>query len=480
MDDVRWFDQEKCHNRREGFTDKLFATSPVCCFRFSPVMLLITAASQFITQGDAHLQISIPRSTLLNNLISRPATIACLLVCLGVCPLAIAQDSGQEIPSTFFAMTMLKANDFAPLTVGAEGHPPQFLWPFIEKRRGSYDFDIMDPYVTEANNRNIPITLAFGKVPGWEQKHAGKCWDLGSGIKSCPGPPSSLDDWKAFVTAVAQHYKGRVQFYEIWNEVNLPVTFNGSAQELVDLARVAYPLIKSIDPNATVLAPSMGDNPQTETAHWDAWMTNYLQSGGNQYADGGTFHGYTGAKDPEAIIRLIHACRQVMDHNGLRGLPIYNTEGGWGVIVPQGEDNQAAFMARWYILQASLYATDNLRYASWYAWGEPGRNQWGAIQRPDGTPSEAALTFNEVYKWLVGATLPRVCSFVGQDTHHAVWTCDLERSGGYEAQAVWNTSGPSSYRVPKGFTHYRDLAGNSTPIVGRSVTIGLKPILLEK
>ena len=393
---------------------------------------------------------------------------------------ARAQNPTPEIPSTFFAMTTLDANDFPPLSVGAEAHPSAFLWPFIEKKRGSYQWDMIDPFVNDANSRNIPVTLAFGKVPGWEMKGAGKCADFGGGMKSCPGPPVSLDDWKAIVTAVAKHYKGRVQYYEIWNEVNLPVHFTGSPQELVDLAKVAYTTIKSIDPNAKVLMPSMGSNPQIETAHWDAWLTSYLQAGGGQYADAATFHGYTGGKDPEAIARFIHQDRQILDSNGLSGMPIYDTEGGWGVLLPQGEDNQAGFIARWYLLQAGLLASDNLQSAAWYTWGHPNGNNWGAIERLDHTPTQAGLAFNEVYKWLVGAMVPKPCTFTGQDPKHAVWTCNLERSGGYQAQAVWNTTGPESYRVPKGFTHYRDLAGNTTAINGSSVMIGVKPILLEK
>lgn len=403
-----------------------------------------------------------------------------LIACFFFSSVGLAQNSAPEIPSTFFAMTTLDANDFPPLSVGAEAHPSAFLWPFIEKKRGSYQWDIIDPFVNDASTRNIPITLAFGKVPGWEWKSSGKCVDFGGGMKSCPGPPANLDDWKAVVTAVAKHYKGRVQYYEVWNEVNLPVHFTGSQQELVDLAKIAYTTIKSIDPNAKVLMPSMGSNPQIETAHWDAWLTSYLQAGGGQYADAATFHGYTGGRDPEAIVRFIHQDRQILDNSGLRGMPIYDTEGGWGVLLPPTEDFQAGFVARWYILQAAMFASDNLQSAAWYTWGHPNGNNWGVIERPDHTPTQAGLAFNEVYKWLVGATIPKPCTFSGQSPTHATYTCNLERSGGYQAQAVWNTTDSVSYRVPKGFTHYVDLSGNTSPISGNSVMIGVKPILLEK
>jgi hypothetical protein len=53
--------------------------------------------------------------------------------------------------------------------------------------------------------------------------------------------------------------------------------------------------------------------------------------------------------------------------------------------------------------------------------------------------------------------------------------------GGGTQQAVWDTNGisaSSTYTVPAGYGHYKDLSGNTNAIVGGTVTIGAKPILL--
>ena len=80
-----------------------------------------------------------------------------------------------------------------------------------------------------------------------------------------------------------------------------------------------------------------------------------------------------------------------------------------------------------------------------------------------------------------GATMAQPCSTNGAASpYHAVYTCDLTRSGGYQARAVWNTDGNSNYTVPSQYVQYRDLQGNLHGIPSdHEVAIGHEPILLE-
>jgi hypothetical protein len=90
--------------------------------------------------------------------------------------------------------------------------------------------------------------------------------------------------------------------------------------------------------------------------------------------------------------------------------------------------------------------------------------------------SAAGVAYGETYKWTVGATLTKACSVDGNGT----WTCSLTRPGGYQAEIVWNsTKNLSSYAVPDGMAEYRDLAGNSNPIVRGVVAVRDSPILIE-
>jgi hypothetical protein len=80
-----------------------------------------------------------------------------------------------------------------------------------------------------------------------------------------------------------------------------------------------------------------------------------------------------------------------------------------------------------------------------------------------------------------GAVLAQPCSDNGaSSSYHAIYSCELTRTGGSEMLAVWNTEGNSVYSAPTQYLHYRDLSGNVFSVPSNhQVTIGIKPILLE-
>ncbi len=68
------------------------------------------------------------------------------------------------------------------------------------------------------------------------------------------------------------------------------------------------------------------------------------------------------------------------------------------------------------------------------------------------------------------------CSAAG-----GVWTFSLIRPAGYQALAVWDSSGgPTDFSVPDGYVQYRVLDGSLIPI-DESLTVSITdtPILLE-
>ena len=163
----------------------------------------------------------------------------------------------------------------------------------------------------------------------------------------------------------------------------------------------------------------------------------------------------------------------------MSGKPLWATEGGWGT---NGElpdpDAQAAYVARWLILQASA----GVQRAYWFMWDNGGDARgWGGMWDPRNGTNKAGIAYGQVYNWLVGATFYRPCS-----NNQGVWTCDISRPGGYYGRIVWNAlnsyDANASFRYATGadFSQYRDLAGGKASIEAGAVNIGSKPILLEK
>jgi len=87
------------------------------------------------------------------------------------------------------------------------------------------------------------------------------------------------------------------------------------------------------------------------------------------------------------------------------------------------------------------------------------------------------IAVQQIYQWTVGASFYQPCSSVG-----TTWTCGLTRPNGYQALAVWNSSGiPGDFAVPDGYVQYRMLDGSLVTIDLNNPTIGItdRPVLLE-
>lgn len=443
----------------------------------------------------------------------RPSVAAFTTTAVSPTPSASSADAFQP---SFFGMTAIRANDYPKVTFGILGHPGVGVWAIIERQKGVYDFSTVDNFVNAAirhglldSTQTVSMAITLGYTPQWYASNSKSCTvNANTGISLCTSGPTNIQDWANFITALMAHYNGvimpHIRYYELWNEANTKIFWTGSYADMVNLAKAAYPIIHA-DPHSMLLTPSVvGPTnappplPSFITANRVTWMTTYLEGGGAQYADGGAFHGYiagedigpypmpeqdstpacTGSKASacyESILTEANVMRQVFDQHGLAGKPMFDTEGSWGKGTITDPDLQSAWLARWYRLQAGLRSTDNLQGVVWFAWDATAFD-WGSIEDASGKPTQAAIAFNQVYSWLVGATMSQSCLSAADGT----WTCSLTRPGGYRAIAIWNTQSPEAYTPDPAYTNYRDLVGNTVKISqGTPITIGIKPILIE-
>jgi len=425
-----------------------------------------------------------------------------------VLPSLPAATDAEAIPATFFAMNTVDPADYPKLTFGTLAHPEIGAWDWIEKKKGVYDFSFFDKYIGDAaahglvdHTNTVNMAMTLGETPPWAASDPKSC-KTNKGLTWCTSGPADIEDWVEFVTAVMNHYNGitepHIRYYELWNEMNINIFWTGTQSDMLNMAKAAYPIIHA-DPHSMMLTPSVvGSLGSLTKGSGAALMVSYLDAGGAQYADGGAFHGYRMANktpyaEPEddtnsgcensngchdSIVVKANLMRQVFDQHGLSGKPMFDTEGSWGLltITDADADTQTAWLARWYLLQAGLYATDNLQMAAWFTWGHPTTFHWGTIETDSGAPTQAGIAFNQVYTWLVGAEMKQPCG----STSDGTWTCAITRPGGYSALAIWNTRGSKPYHPSTGYVDFRDLAGKTSQITsGEAVTIDVKPILLE-
>jgi Beta-galactosidase len=441
------------------------------------------------------------------------STIILLVLTLGLgqAPGASAP-AAAPIPASFFGITVPALGTTWPVTVPfgtlgktASGGPPgDTYWVSLEPSNGTYDWTPLDNLVARAKSAGITsIVYTLYETPAWASSKATQsCFATQKfGILGCAAPPEYLSDWDTFVTALATRYKGEIQYYELWNEPNVPSEYSGNVSEMVTLARHAYDTIKSIDPAAMVLTPgvsvagiapySPGCSPGT------CWLAEYLQDGGGDYADGVAFHGKTCLADnsvcaqegiacPKAeiescagssLVAQIDAVRSLMATYGISSEPLINTEGGYADEVGQQNlwgtaDQQTAFLSRFFMIQAG----EGIKIVVWFSWlanRQSGLTGFGT----SAAEQESNQAYGQMHDWLLGASFNSPCSL-----SEGLWTCDITSPAGYQELAVWadtNSSG-ASYSPEGRFTQYKDLGGATHQVPqGSSIALDEKPMLLE-
>ncbi len=92
-------------------------------------------------------------------------------------------------------------------------------------------------------------------------------------------PPDDFDDYGDFVAAVAERYRGRIRFYQIWNEPNIYPEWGKQPvdpEAYTALLCLAYRRIKAVDPQAVIITGALAPTDQLGTP---------IAEGGNNLMD---------------------------------------------------------------------------------------------------------------------------------------------------------------------------------------------------
>jgi hypothetical protein len=128
----------------------------------------------------------------------------------------------------------------------------RFEWRYIEgKNKGNFEWNEPDRIVDAISQSGLRIVARVDNQPKWASSTIQ--WP-GS------GPPDNPKDWSDFLSALAKHYKGRIQAYEVWNEPNLDREWGDKKPDPKAYTRMlkdSYEAIKAADPEALVVSAGM-------------------------------------------------------------------------------------------------------------------------------------------------------------------------------------------------------------------------------
>jgi len=264
----------------------------------------------------------------------------------------------------------------------------QVRWSSYEPAKGQFGNNYVaqvDALVNATAAKGDKILLSIESSPGWAGNSGG-----------LPNDPKDIGDLLGFM---ANHYKGKVQAYEVWNEENLASETGGQVNvgAYIPVLKAGYQALKASDPNITVvfggLTPT-GVKGHPEVALDDAQYLQqiYAINNGevkkyydvlgahpgsncnppdNSYPDNPPTNGCgtdpdggrSFTKDNSFYFKRILQLRAVMEQNGDGGKKMWLTEFGWDsspVLVPNyqyaqyvSEDQQAQYLMKAFALGKS-------------------------------------------------------------------------------------------------------------------------------
>jgi len=402
----------------------------------------------------------------------------------------IALGTGYYITPAFFGITFNPPYNPAPdplspwpdSKLGSLGKVNGAAWTDVDPKGTGYQWGTEDNVIAEAKTNGAGTFIyTVAAPPPWSESNTTTCTG-----NICTGPPKS-SAVNAFVSNVAIKYKGKIQYFEIWNEPNgkytngTPTFWSGNISQLVSLTTNTSRIIKSIDPSALIIGPattfySLAPGMSNVANNW---LQEFLDDGGAAGLDGISFHYY--ASSPDCLTTMVLDCmgtsllgkvdfiKTVMDDNGAGSKLLIDSEGSYTSSFPTLSDPVLeAVVSRWYILQASA----GVNIAIWYAYS----NNQGVAYNP--WDSNALIALNQTYKWLVGGTIYQ-CTPDPSIPNNAVWTCYLKTSAGNLDILAWGLNSSESYAPPSGYTNYQEWNGTKGTITGGTITLGVQPTELS-
>ena len=395
-----------------------------------------------------------------------------------------------RVPRTFFGLHDGSGQAYRHLNYGAlRLWDAGVTWSQIETQPGVFNWSRLDSLVSAAQAHHVEVTLVLGMTPA-------------SYASSPTQAPRNLATFTRYVSAVMHRYRSfhgqrGIAAYQVWNEGNIANFWTGTPEQLAQLTGIVNQTRNSVDPDATVVAPSFA----ARLPYQRAWLRDYQR----QLVDGQpvwnsydvnalslypkpTYGGRSGG--PEDAMRLLGKVRYQMSKIGVPSTKkIWATEINYGVTgggvadaaaTPISQRRQVANVLRTYLLGAA----NGLTRVFWY------RYDWGRTAS-GGTlgntllsdPADyarvraAGLAIRTAEHWLKGRLVGRhghkPCARDSRGTHRCV-----VRRDGIVRRIYWNPRREVRVEVPRG-TSARQIGRAVRRHDGRlTVRVGFRPMMV--
>lgn len=222
----------------------------------------------------------------------------------------------------------------------------EFPWEDLEQpRKGEFfdtkfnhsTWDKYDRIVALANEYDLEIIARLDHPPAWTRADGN--------ARGFFAPPDNYDDYGDFVAAVVERYKGKIKFYQLWNEPNIYPEWGEqpvNAADYTRLLKIGYARVKEVDPSAVVISAGLAQTLETGPQNVSdlLFLQQMYDAGAKEYFDILAVMNYglfTGPGDHRADATRTNfsrpvLIREIMVKNGDAKKPMWAMEIGWNAL----------------------------------------------------------------------------------------------------------------------------------------------------
>jgi hypothetical protein len=205
-----------------------------------------------------------------------------------------------------------------------------------------------DRIVDLADQYGIRIQARLSNPPAWAQA---------DGVHT-QTPPLDTQDYVDFVTAAAERYRGRVSYFQIWNEPNIFPEWGAdnadgsspravSPEEYSALLCASYRALKAVDPDIVVISGALAPTSELGSVNLNdfVFLERMYQTGARECFDVLSMQGYglnSGPTDRRMRPTTVNFgrsqyIRDLMVQNGDAAKPIWISEAAWNPVPTESD-----------------------------------------------------------------------------------------------------------------------------------------------
>lgn len=319
------------------------------------------------------------------------------------------------------------------IEAGARSNRYQLNWWDVQPTPGEFDWSQSDRAISAMRTAGLDVTLllhappAWARAPGstWVPAHLDTAWD------------DPQNAWGAFVFETVNRYRGKVRYYEIFNEPDLEQYWDGTPEQYARTLAVAYRAARAADPDARIILAGMAhwSNPRFAEEVLQALRNLPEAESYNYFFDVAAWHWYSSSY--QLYDRVMWA-RRLLNRYGMSGKPIWINETNlpiWGDGAgPQQPargfgtpEEQAAFIAQAF---TNAFAAGAKRVFI-FRLDDGDMEETFGLMHDDGTPRPGYSAYRTTAELLGGSR------FVTRDVRDTAILTVFRRAG-ERISVVWN------------------------------------------